>query len=115
MIESSVGVWLIGVRQEVATIRDLTKGANAGDLASFPMRRALQHSLLIVAEASRRIPPEFKAKRPDLPWQRMDTLDSLLGHELGAPDGGEPWSLISDHLEDLDQAAAAWLAEGHSP
>ncbi len=113
MIDAAARVWLIAVREEIGSIRVLTDHANAAGMASFPMRRALQHSLLIVAEATRQVPKSLKATRPDLPWPRLDALDSLLGHELdedlGTVDDGEPWSIISDHLEDLDAAAQAWL------
>lgn len=116
MVDPAARVWLVAVREEIGSIRVLTDNATANGMSSFPMRRALQHSLLIVAEATRQVPKSLKATRPDLPWTRLDALDSLLGHELGAGDGivddGEPWPLISDHLEDLDAAAEAWLAEG---
>ena len=111
MVDSAERMWLAAIRDEIGSIRLLTDHANAGGMASFPMRRALQHSLLIVAEATRQVPSSLKATRPDLPWARFDALDSLLGHELGAADEGEPWTLISDHLEDLDEAAESWLAE----
>ena len=111
MIDAADRVWLAAVREEIGSIRCLTDNANAGGLASFPMRRALQHSLLIVAEATRQVSPALKATRPDLPWPRLDALDALLGHALDAPDEGEPWSLISDHLEDLDSAAESWLGD----
>ena len=115
MVDAGARVWLAAIREEIGSIRVLTDNATAAGMVSFPMRRALQHSLLIVAEATRQVPRSLKETRPDLPWARLDGLDDLLGHELagddGIEEGGEPWSLISDHLEDLDAAAECWLAE----
>ena len=115
MVDSGARVWLAAIREEIGSIRLLTDNATAAGMVSFPMRRALQHSLLIVAEATRQVPRALKESRPDLPWARLDGLDVLLGHELasdaGIEEGGEPGPLISDHLEDLDAAAESWLAE----
>ena len=109
MIDPSTRVWLTGIRQEIQAVRHYTEDANSGTLAAWPMRKAMQHSLVIISEAVRQLPPELKAKRPDLPWQRIDALDSLLGHEMGREDTGEPWSRIVDHLDDLDEAAESLL------
>ena len=109
MIDPATHVWLAGIRQEIGNVRHYTDEANSGTLAAWPMRKALQHSLTIIAEAVRQLPSELKAKRPDLPWHKIDALDTLLGHELGREDSGEPWSRISDHLEDLDGMAESLL------
>ena len=115
MVDAGARVWLAAIREEIGSIRVLTDNATSAGMVSFPMRRALQHSLLIVAEATRQVPRSLKATRPDLPWARLDGLGDLLGHELarddGIEEGGEPWPLISDHLEDLDAAAEIWLAK----
>lgn len=105
MIDPSTRVWLTGIRQEIGAVRHYTEDANSGTLAAWPMRKAMQHSLTIITEAVRQLPPEVKAMRPDLPWQRIDALDTLLSHEMGGAEEGESWSRIVEHLDDLDEAA----------
>ncbi len=115
MIDPATRVWLAGIRQEITAVHHYTEDANSGTLAAWPMRKAMQHSLTIIAEAVRQLPADLKAKRPDLPWNRIDALDSLLGHEMGREDTGESWSRIVDHLEDLDEMAESLLGADARP
>jgi uncharacterized protein with HEPN domain len=48
---------LVDIREEIAGIRDLTKDATAESFGtSWAMRRAVEHALLIIAEAAKHIP-----------------------------------------------------------
>jgi uncharacterized protein with HEPN domain len=45
---------LVDIREEIAGIRDLTKNATAKSFAtSWAMKRAVEHALLIIAEAAK--------------------------------------------------------------
>jgi hypothetical protein len=72
MARHSPRVWLVDICEEIAGIRELTKTA---DLAAFAnnwaMKRAVEHALLIVAEAAAQLPPEMKDSQPDVPWQTI--------------------------------------------
>ena len=101
---------LADIREEIAGIRDLTKNATAASFAaSWGMKRAVQHALLIIAEAAKHIPPELKDTRPEVPWQKIHGLGNMLRHEYRRIDPDILWSIITDHLETLDLAAAALL------
>ena len=71
--------------------------------------RAVQHALLIIAEAAKHIPPELKNTRPEVPWQKIHGLGNMLRHEYRRIDPTILWSVITDSLDDLDTAAAALL------
>jgi uncharacterized protein with HEPN domain len=73
------------------------------------MTRAVQHALLIIAEAAKHIPPESKAEFPSVPWQKIHGLGNLLRHEYRRIDPAILWSIIKDHLDALDKAAADLL------
>jgi uncharacterized protein with HEPN domain len=61
MVPRSLRIRLTDIREEIAGIRDLTKDADADRFAaSWAMMRAVQHALLIIAEAAKHIPPELK-------------------------------------------------------
>jgi uncharacterized protein with HEPN domain len=82
MAPRSIRVWLSDIRDEIAGIRDLTKDANAASFTtSWAMKRAVQHALLIIAEAAKHIPLELKETQPDVPWQKIHGLGNLLRHE----------------------------------
>ena len=73
------------------------------------MTRAVQHALLIIAEAAKHIPPELKDSHSDVPWQKIHGLGNLLRHEYRRIDPNILWSVIIEHLDRLDKAAAAML------
>jgi uncharacterized protein with HEPN domain len=65
MALSSLHIRLADIREEIAGIRELTRDASAKTFAaSWGMKRAVQHALLIIAEAAKHIPLELKATRP---------------------------------------------------
>jgi uncharacterized protein with HEPN domain len=110
MARHSPRVWLVDICGEIAGIRELTKHA---DLAAFAnnwaMKRAVEHALLIVAEAAKHLPPEMKDSQPDVPWQKIHGLGNLLRHEYRRIDPEVLWSIVTEHLDALDRAAAALL------
>lgn len=73
------------------------------------MKRAVEHALLIIAEAAKHIPDEVKALRPEVPWQKIRGLGNMLRHEYQRIDPDILWSVVTDHLEELDAAAADLL------
>lgn len=118
MVGSPARIWLVDIREEIAGIRDLTKGATAEAFAeSWAMKRAVQHALLIIAEGAKHIPDELKIVRPEVPWRKIHGLGNLLRHEYRRIDPSVLWSLVTDHLGDLDAASAALLEglEGDEP
>jgi uncharacterized protein with HEPN domain len=62
---------LIDIRNEVAGIRGLTKDATVESFgADWAMKRAVQHALLIISEATRHIPDDLKNARPRSAMER---------------------------------------------
>ena len=110
MTPYSFRIRLTDIRAEIAGIRELTKDADADRFsASWAMMCAVQHALLIIAEAAKHIPPELKDTRPEVPWQKIHGLGNMLRHEYRRVDPAILWSVITDSLDDLDAAAAALL------
>ena len=103
-------LWLVDIRGEIAGIRDLTKAATEAEFAaSWAMKRAVEHALLIIAEAAKNLPAPMKASRPEVAWHRIHGLGNLLRHEYRHIDPEVLWSIITEHLDQLDDAAAALL------
>jgi uncharacterized protein with HEPN domain len=116
MADRSIRVRLVDIRGEIAGIRDLTRNATAQSFAaSWAMTRAVQHALLLIAEAAKHIPAELKDTRPEVPWQKIHGLANLLHHEYQRIDPAILWSIVKDHLDDLDAAAAALLTGLDNP
>ena len=106
----SARVWLVDIRAEIAGIRELTKAATQAEFAtSWAMKRAVEHALLIIAEAAKHLPAEMKASRPEVEWPKIHGLGNLLRHEYRHIDPEILWSIVTEHLDALDDAAAALL------
>jgi len=75
------------------------------------MRRAVEHALLIIAEASKHIPDDLKAARPEVPWQKIHGLGNMLRHEYRRIDADILWSVVTESLDDLDEAVAVLLKD----
>jgi uncharacterized protein with HEPN domain len=112
MTSRSFRIRLSDIREEIAGIRALTRDANAESFAaSWAMKRAVEHALLIIAEAAKHIPDNLKATRPEVPWRKIHGLGNLLRHEYRRIDPDVLWSVVTDHLDELDSAAAALLEQ----
>lgn len=110
MTVRSTRIRLCDIWGEIAGIRDLTKDADLKSFAaSWAMTRAVQHALLIIAEAAKHIPAEMKAERPNVPWQKIHGLGNLLRHEYRRIEPAILWSIVTGHLDELDEAAEAFL------
>ena len=110
MSERAVRIWLIDIRSEIAGIRELTSDAEFATFAeSWGMKRAVEHSLLIIAEAAKHLPAPMKRSHPEVPWEKIHGLGNLLRHEYRRIDPEILWSIVTEHLSTLDAAAAALL------
>jgi uncharacterized protein with HEPN domain len=82
MVAHPIRVRLIDIREEIAGIRALTKDATVESFAAdWAMKRAVQHALLIISEATRHIPNDLKMTRPEIPWKNIHDLGNMLRHE----------------------------------
>jgi uncharacterized protein with HEPN domain len=107
----SVRIRLIDIREEIAGIRSLPKNATAESLSEdWAMKRAVQHALLIISEATRHIPDDLKNARPEVPWKDIHGLGNVLRHEYRRIDANILWSIVTQDLDDLDRAAEVLLA-----
>jgi uncharacterized protein with HEPN domain len=112
MAARSPRIWLADIRAEISGIRELTKGADLATFAnSWAMKRAVEHALLIIAEAAKHLPPAIKESWPDVPWQKIHGLGNLLRHEYRRIDPDILWSIVTEHLQALDEAATTLLDE----
>jgi uncharacterized protein with HEPN domain len=99
-------VRLHDILDEIAGIRSLTNGLAFENFdSSWPVLRATQHALLIIGEAVKNLPPDLKARRPDIPWERIRVLGNFLRHEYAAIDNARIWNIVTEHLPALERAA----------
>jgi uncharacterized protein with HEPN domain len=68
------------------------------------LRYAVERSIEIISEASRRIPEEAKALRPDIPWRAIAGVGNILRHEYHAVAPRIVWDVVARDLPGLARA-----------
>jgi uncharacterized protein with HEPN domain len=96
-------------------IRDIEGFASGKSLQDYLdqawLRLATQRGIEIVSEASRRIPPDLKAKHPEIPWPDIAGIGNILRHGYDSLDQAVVWGVVETHLPPLKAAIEAMLRE----
>jgi uncharacterized protein with HEPN domain len=96
---------------EIAGIREVTASLTFAEFdRSWATLRATQHALLIIGEAIKNLPPDIKARRPDIPWERIRVLGNFLRHEYASIDNARLWSIVEEQLDPLESAVRELLS-----
>ena len=64
---------------------------------------AMVRLLEVLGEAARRVPEEFRARYPDVPWRQTTDLRNVLIHDYDTVDFDQLWRIIQEHLPPLLQ------------
>lgn len=64
-------------------------------------RRAFVRSLEIIGEATKRVPEDFRAKYPEVPWKQMAGMRDRLIHDYFGVDYEIVWDVVTNHIPAL--------------
>jgi uncharacterized protein with HEPN domain len=99
------------ILDQIAGVRDITADLTLAEFdRSWATVRATQHALLIVSEAVKNLPADLKARRPQIPWERIRALGNFLRHEYAAIDNARIWNIVTEQLDPLEAAVRDLLA-----
>ncbi|UCC29152.1 MAG: DUF86 domain-containing protein [Phycisphaerales bacterium] len=71
--------------------------------ADWHVNSAVQHQLLILGEAVKRLSREFRENHAQIPWQAIAGHRDILIHQYNAVDVGEVWLIARDRIPELVQ------------
>jgi uncharacterized protein with HEPN domain len=77
---------------------------------SWQLRWLVQRAIEIISEASRGIPKDLTATRPEIPWPRVQGIRNILRHEYSGLSDRIIWNVVVDKLPRLKLAVAAIAA-----
>jgi uncharacterized protein with HEPN domain len=85
--------------------------------ADWLLQRGIERAIEIISEASRKIPPEMRAKHPEIPWRDVATIGNLLRHEYHSISSKIIWAVVQEDLPALKNAVVAMRGslEGQDP
>ncbi len=102
MAKHDAGITLAQMRGHVREALDIAKGKTRED---FTQDRLLNLSLTrlleILGEAANRVPPEVRAKHPDIPWPELVGLRNRLIHAYDDVDLEILWEIVTQDLPPL--------------
>lgn len=90
--------------------RALTTAATRSrdDLDSDPLLEAgLTRWMEVIDEAARRVPDDFRARYPNVPWRQTTDLRNVLIHDYDTVDLDLLWQIIQERLPPLVQQLQA--------
>jgi uncharacterized protein with HEPN domain len=100
------------ILDEAAGIQAATEGIGFETFQdTWTIHRAVEHGLLIIAEASKSLPSELKAKQPAIPWARIEAFGNVLRHDYQDIDPKALWRIVHEQLPILADAIRQELGE----
>jgi uncharacterized protein with HEPN domain len=98
----TVGDRLVHIRDAINDIEVLLRESTAANFAADKFRRmAVERSLEIICEASRRLPDSLKAQALDIDWQGMADFGNRLRHAYHRIDTILLWQIAERDLPPL--------------
>ncbi len=108
MSEDRAELALAEILDEIGWLRTRLSGVTFADfVGDRTLRYAVERSIEIIPEASRRIPDEAKAMRPEIPWRAIAGVGNILRHEYHSVAPRIVWEVVTDDLPALAAAIEA--------
>lgn len=96
-----IQVAIAGIQRATA---DKTFEDYSGD---WLLRHGVERGIEIISEASRALPPEIQALRPEVPWPKVRAIGNVLRHEYHSLSDRIVWGVVADELPRLREAVEA--------
>lgn len=90
------------MRDNAQRVLSATKERPRSDLDDEEfLEAALIRWMEVLGEAARRVPDDFRARYPLVPWRQTTDLRNVLIHEYDTVDFNALWRIIQEHLPPL--------------
>lgn len=78
--------------------------------ADWEFQFVVQRAIEVVSEATRRLPDDLKAMRPEIHWRSIAAIGNVLRHEYHAISNRIVWNAVQQDLPPLKAAVEAIAA-----
>lgn len=102
---------LAEIADEIAWVQNVLKGKTFDDFQEDrALRYAVERSIEIISEASRRIPDDLKASQPQIKWKAIAGIGNMMRHEYHSTSSVIVWNAVFEEFPPLDLAIHAMIA-----
>lgn len=99
------------VKERITLIRSLLATADFDQALGDKNRwSAFERHLEVIAEASKHVPPPWKADHPEIEWAKIHGLGNLLRHEYQRASQPILWDIYVHDLDPLEAAIDRMIA-----
>ena len=96
------------ILETIERLQTVTSGKTFDDFqADWTLRFIVQRGIEIISEATRRIPAEFLATRPEIRWRSIGAIGNVLRHEYHTISDKIIWDVVALELPTLKVAVEA--------
>ena len=96
------------ILETIARVESKIAGKSFQDFESdWEFRFVLQRALEVVSEATRRLPDELKASRPEIRWRSIAAMGNILRHEYHTISDTVVWNAVHEEFPLLKAAINA--------
>lgn len=106
-------VYLEDILRAAASVRSYVEGlSHEAFLRDAKTVDAVIRNLEIIGEAVKQVPPEVRAKAPEIDWQKIAGLRDVLIHAYSTVDLDIVWDVVANKLPSLEPRVRELLGEG---
>jgi uncharacterized protein with HEPN domain len=110
-MERKVGHTIHDILETIERIQGKVVGKTLAEFESdWELRFIVQRAIEIISEATRRLPEELKATRPEIEWRSIAGIGNVLRHEYHTISDKVIWDVVQAELPPLQSAIAAIAA-----
>lgn len=100
--------WIQDILKNISLIQTLVRGETFESFAANVERTyAVEFALVVISEASRRLPNEILVRHRDIPWRKVKGLRDVITHEYHGIDLLRVWHTATKELEALKRAMSS--------
>ncbi len=103
---------ILHMRDAINRIQKETHGVGYLELSgNDTLMRAIMYDIIIIGEASKNVPENFKTDYANIPWKNIAGTRDKLTHDYFDVDTDIIWNIITLELPKLKNAVEGYIAE----
>ena len=102
-------VYLVQLLERLERITRYTAGGRGAFMSNPIIQDAVIRNFEVIGEAAKRVPDDYRARHPEIPWRSLTAFRDVLIHQYGGVDIAQVWQVVEDQVSGLAAAIQAML------